>query len=121
MRSFFLGVAALLPAFAPAPASAACSGYQFECDYVPGEPDRRPLRDQLQRPIWAPEPPVWPTPERQRMAQPDYGLPSPNFTPQIGDRSERSAPRPRSDFRAVEPPLVPVPLERPLMLVPRSY
>jgi hypothetical protein len=114
MRSFLMAIAALLPALAAESAAAACSGYQFECRYVPGKPDRRPLGDQLQRPIWAPEPPNWPAPPRPELAQPEYGEPSSDFAPEIEDRPVT----PPSGFRPVEPVPIPMPLAQP-RFVPR--
>jgi hypothetical protein len=58
--------------------AAECFTYQHECVYRPGEPDRRSLRDQLRKPIWAPDPPPPPPPVgiRPKLSQPYYGLPT---------------------------------------------
>jgi hypothetical protein len=69
-------VAAFLAGAATDAIAAECFTYQHECVYRPGEPDRRSLRDQLRKPIWAPDPPPPPAQIRPKLSQPYYGVPS---------------------------------------------
>jgi hypothetical protein len=99
---FALLIAAWIAGAAADAVAAECFTYHHECRYVPGEPDRRSLRDQLKQPIWAPEPPAAPARTRPELSQPYYRAPLPRRAA-VGERRSPI-------FRSVEPAFVPMPL-----------